>query len=244
MNAQRTTYHGGYTMIQGAIFGLEGVLVDAREWHRMAVDQALAEFQIEVTEGEHEMLFDGLAPEKKLEFLFWYKNVPRKWQEKISQLTHIYFHNLLSKKCAVDVPTYQMMLKLLACDMKMSVCSQFDRDEVGVMLLKSQLTHFFSTSYCREDVIEPLPHPELYLRAIEKMGIPPEDTVVIESSDEALMAAEQLGAHTLALKPSEKLSGEIIEHFFEIQRIAGGVIEILEGIAELEQVQSEQQYLS
>ncbi|MCB0334638.1 MAG: hypothetical protein KDD55_14140, partial [Bdellovibrionales bacterium] len=60
----------------------------------------------------------------------------------------------------------------------------------------------------------------------------------------ALMAAEQLGAHTLALKPSEKLSGEIIEHFFEIQRIAGGVIEILEGIAELEQVQSEQLFLT
>ena len=232
------------TMIQAAIFGLEGVLVDARNWHRMAVDKALAEFQLSVSPGEHEMLFDGLAPDKKLEFLFWYKDVPQQWQEKISQLTHIYFHNLLSEKCTVDVPTYQMMLKLLACDMKMSVCSQFDRDEVGVMLLKSQLAHFFSSSYCRQDVLEPLPHPELYLRAIDKMGVAPEDTVVIESSEEALMAAEQLGAHTLALKPSEKLSGEIIEHFFEIQRIAGGVIEILEGIAELEQVQSEQLFLT
>ncbi len=58
-------------MIKAVIFDLDGVLVDARELHYIALNRALEAInpQYQISRDEHLSTFDGLPTSKKLEFL-------------------------------------------------------------------------------------------------------------------------------------------------------------------------------
>lgn len=59
-------------MIKAVIFDLDGVLVDAREIHYEALNNALKRFNYNITREEHLSTFDGLSTKKKI------SNVDRK----------------------------------------------------------------------------------------------------------------------------------------------------------------------
>ena len=55
--------------IKAVIFDLDGVLLDAREWHYEALNKALDLFGLEITVNEHLEYFDGLPTKVKLQKL-------------------------------------------------------------------------------------------------------------------------------------------------------------------------------
>ena len=61
------------------IFDLDGVLVDACEWHRVALNMALKEISgYEVSLEEHKKIFNGIPTLKKLEILAERNNILQK----------------------------------------------------------------------------------------------------------------------------------------------------------------------
>lgn len=56
-------------MIKAVLFDMDGVLIDAREWHYDALNQALALFGFAITRQEHENYYDGLPTRVKLQRL-------------------------------------------------------------------------------------------------------------------------------------------------------------------------------
>lgn len=56
-------------MIKAVLFDMDGVLIDAREWHYDALNQALALFGFGITRQEHENYYDGLPTRVKLQRL-------------------------------------------------------------------------------------------------------------------------------------------------------------------------------
>ena len=55
--------------IKAVIFDLDGVLVDAREIHYNALNNALAKFNFTITREEHLSTYDGLPTKEKLQML-------------------------------------------------------------------------------------------------------------------------------------------------------------------------------
>src|SRR3989344_4141668 len=64
-------------MIKAIIFDLDGVLVNATEWHYEALNEALGLFGFEITREEHETVYNGLPSLKKLEHLTQDKGLPK-----------------------------------------------------------------------------------------------------------------------------------------------------------------------
>ena len=56
-------------MIKAVIFDMDGVLIDAREWHFLALNRALGLFGYTIPLEEHLKTYDGLPTSKKLEIL-------------------------------------------------------------------------------------------------------------------------------------------------------------------------------
>ena len=63
--------------IKAVIFDLDGVLVDATEWHYEALNRALGLFGYNIARYEHLTTYNGLPTRKKLEMLSVEKNFPR-----------------------------------------------------------------------------------------------------------------------------------------------------------------------
>ena len=55
--------------IKAVLFDMDGVLIDAKEWHYEALNRALALFGMPISRFEHLTTFDGLPTRKKLEML-------------------------------------------------------------------------------------------------------------------------------------------------------------------------------
>ena len=68
------------------IFDLDGVLVDACEWHKIALNEALKEVAgFEIGEEEHKSTFNGLPTKVKLKMLTDSNRLTSDLHEKIYQ---------------------------------------------------------------------------------------------------------------------------------------------------------------
>src|SRR5258708_12894956 len=63
--------------IKAILFDLDGVLVDATEWHYEALNRALGLFGYNIARFEHLTTYNGLPTRKKLEMLSVEKGFPR-----------------------------------------------------------------------------------------------------------------------------------------------------------------------
>ena len=60
----------GYSMeIKAIIFDMDGVLIEAKDWHYEALNRALSLFGMEISRYDHLVTYDGLPTTKKLEML-------------------------------------------------------------------------------------------------------------------------------------------------------------------------------
>ena len=64
------------TEIRAVVFDMDGVLIDAREWHYEALNEALELFGFTIDRESHLTRFDGLPTRDKLKALSQEKGLP------------------------------------------------------------------------------------------------------------------------------------------------------------------------
>lgn len=65
-----------------------------------------------------------------------------------------------------------------------------------------KITELFDVIITGDDITEGKPHPQPYLLAIEKLGVSPVDSVVIEDSKSGILSAQRAGCDVLAIATS------------------------------------------
>ena len=198
------------------IFDLDGVLVEAKNIHYDALNEALGE-QYAISWAEHLSTYDGLKTNQKLEMLSERKGLPTElhkeiWEDK-QKLT------LQKLKELQPNQTLQSVMNALVEDgYKIAVCSNSIRKTVLTVLSKLGIMEFMDYIISNEDVQNSKPHPEMYWRAISKMGCLPEETLIVEDSPYGLLAASRSKAHILRVKnPTEVTYTNIFNKLTEIE---------------------------
>src|SRR5688572_16949097 len=85
--------------ISCVLFDLDGVLVDATEWHYEALNRALRLFGTEITRFEHLSSYNGLPTRRKLEMLTVEKGLPAAIHGLVSRLKQVYTHDEVMTRC-------------------------------------------------------------------------------------------------------------------------------------------------
>ena len=62
--------------IKAIIFDMDGVLIDARDWHYEALNKALSMFGMAISRFDHLITYDGLPTKEKLKMLSLEKGLP------------------------------------------------------------------------------------------------------------------------------------------------------------------------
>jgi HAD superfamily hydrolase (TIGR01509 family) len=75
-----------------------------------------------------------------------------------------------------------------------AVCTSSDRPYLEKILGRFELTNRFLVTLTAEDVTHGKPHPEIYLAAAERLGIKPQNLLVLEDSENGTKAAAAAGA--------------------------------------------------
>jgi HAD superfamily hydrolase (TIGR01509 family) len=210
------------TIIRGIIFDMDGVLIDAREWHYEALNLALALFGHTISRQQHLRAFDGLPTREKLQRLSVIAGLPLTLHSFINQMKQHYTLRLISEHCN-PVPMHQHALACLKqAGYRLAVASNSVRGSVDNMLHKAGLQQFLEFTLSNEDVAQGKPHPEIYTKAINQMGLKPQECVVVEDNPHGIAAAEAAGAHVLRVADPSEVSLTTIQAFIrqcEEQRV-------------------------
>ena len=85
--------------IKAVLFDMDGVLIDAREWHYEALNRALALLGYEISRYEHLTTFDGLPTARKLQMLTVERGLPAELHAFINSLKQQYTLELVATSC-------------------------------------------------------------------------------------------------------------------------------------------------
>ena len=97
-------------MIKAIIFDLDGVLVDATEWHYEALNKALGLFGHKINRDDHIKVYNGLPTNKKLEIMSEEGKLPAGTHEIIKTLKKKYTLEIINQNCR---PNHQKQLLLV-----------------------------------------------------------------------------------------------------------------------------------
>ena len=199
--------------IKAILFDLDGVLVDATEWHYEALNRALGLFGYHIARYEHLTTYNGLPTRKKLEMLSVEKGLPRGLHAMINRIKQKYTREEILRQCTPVFEKEFMIRQLKRDGYLLAVCSNSVRESLERMLLASGLVEYFDFLVSNEDVKNPKPHPEMYLVACARLGVQPAECVIVEDADHGIEAARQAGAHVCCVSGFGEVDYERIRKF-------------------------------
>ena len=198
------------------IFDLDGVLVEAKNIHFDALNEALGE-EYAISWAEHLSTYDGLKTNQKLEMLSERKGLPTELHKDIWEGKQKLTLQKL-KELKPNQTLQSVMAALVEDGYKIAVCSNSIRKTVLTVLSKLGIMEFMDLVISNEDVKNSKPHPEMYWKAISMMSVLPEETLIVEDSPYGLLAASRSKSHVLRVRnPQEVTYTNIFKKLTEIE---------------------------
>ncbi|MDD2273733.1 MAG: HAD family phosphatase [Desulfuromonadaceae bacterium] len=192
--------------IKAVIFDMDGVLIEAKDWHYEALNRALGLFGLAISRYDHLVTYDGLPTKSKLKMISMERGLPEKLHSFINTMKQIYTMEITYARCK-PVFYHQYALSRLKHDgYRIVVCSNSIRRTVDVMMEQANLLEYLDFFLSNQDVTQPKPHPEMYLTAIQRLGFRPDQCLIIEDNEHGIKAALASGAHVLKVDCVEEVN--------------------------------------
>lgn len=201
--------------IRGVIFDMDGVLIDAREWHYQALNQALEFFCLGINREEHEGVYDGLPTRDKLKKLSEIKGLPVSLHNFINELKQHYTEQYIYQHCWPVFEHQYALARLSGNGYRLAVASNSIKKTIETMLGRANLLQYIEFFLSNEDVENGKPDPEIYLKAIHRMEMVPQECVIVEDNPHGIAAARATGAHVLEVKDPTEVTWQRIWDFIE-----------------------------
>ena len=201
--------------IKAILFDMDGVLIDAREWHYEALNLALSPFGLEIDRDAHLATYDGLPTRTKLEMLTKSRALPRGLHSFVNKMKQKYTVDMVRQRCHPVFQHQYALSQLKAAGYKLAVCSNSIRQSVELMMQRAGLDRFLDIMLSNEDVSKSKPDPEIYLCAMSKFGLAPEECVIVEDNEHGIRAARASGAHVMVVGNPDDVTHERISRTIE-----------------------------
>jgi len=196
--------------IKAVLFDMDGVLIEARQWHYEALNRALSLFGFEISRYDHLVTYDGLPTRRKLEMLSRERGLPSGLHTLVNDLKQRYTMEIVHSKCHPTFHHQYALGQLKGRGMALALCSNSIRQTVDQMLARAGILGSFDLTLSSEDVTLSKPDPEIYATAIRRLGLRPSQCLVVEDNENGIRAATAAGAHVMAVEGTEDVTYENI----------------------------------
>ncbi|MFT2111572.1 HAD family hydrolase [Marinomonas sp. 2405UD68-3] len=184
-------------MYEAIIFDCDGVIVDTENMINKIFQEELAILGLNLTHKEMDHYFSGYAATANLITIAELLNapVPDGFSEKVQSR----FKDAMTESLT-PIPGIIELLKKVKCPFAMATNSR--TESLKFKLTKIGLLDTFKVRFCVEDVENPKPSPDLYLKAAEALQIEPQHCIAIEDSVAGITAAASAGMTVYAYSAS------------------------------------------
>lgn len=209
--------------IAAIVFDMDGVLIDAKEWHYEALNRALRLFGHEISRYEHLSSYDGLPTRKKLEMLTRQHGLPTGLHDFINVLKQQYTMEIVHASCKPTFAHEYALARLKSEGYRLALASNSIRRTIEVMMERAAIARYFDLMLSNEDVERAKPDPEIYLKAMAGLGVEPQRCLVLEDNAHGIQAARAAGAHVLEVGTVHDVTYDAIRQAISTIATAGSL---------------------
>jgi len=174
-------------MIKAILFDLDGVLIDAVDLHQKAFIEAVRPYK-EIDENYHMKYLNGIPTKKKLEKLGFNTDLIEEINCKKQEATFKLIKEIINP---IEVVT-NVIMEIKKRKIPFAVCSNSIRKSIELFLEYANIDgeEFIISN---QDVINPKPDPEMYLKAMQLLQFSKEEILIVEDSPVGIQAAQAAG---------------------------------------------------
>jgi HAD superfamily hydrolase (TIGR01509 family) len=190
---------------------MDGVLVDARDWHFESLNEALKIFGEEISRDEHERRFDGLPTKVKLRMLEDEGRLPAGLATQIESVKQERTLRAAARLCFPNLEHLIMLAELKRSGYKIGVATNSIRSSASAMLNFAGVLESLDVLVTNEDVERAKPDPAIYLKACESLGMNPNQILVFEDNQYGIAAAKAAGCDVVRVESPLQLNLPFVE---------------------------------
>jgi len=202
--------------VEAVVFDMDGVLIDARDWHYRALNDALEIFDAEISLEEHFDRFNGLPTSVKLSFLSEEGRLPSHLHGIVNAVKQERTLREAATLCFPRVEHLLLMAWLKEKNYKIGVATNSIRHTSQMMLGFAGLLDSLNVLVTNEDVASPKPAPDIYLKTAELLDVPPRNILVIEDHDYGVTAAKSAGCQVIRVDGVEDVTVSLVERWLVV----------------------------
>jgi HAD superfamily hydrolase (TIGR01509 family) len=207
-------------MIKAIIFDMDGVLVDSEPFHIEIENRQFTLNGIPISQEEHQSYMGSTS------VVMWNKiaehhKLPLPVKELIEQnrLESIRYFSALDE-IPVMPGLVDLLEKLQAKNYPLAVASSSYPEIIDLILERTNLKKYFQVIVSGQEAGKSKPEPDVFILAAQKLGIIPEQCLVIEDSANGITAAHAAGMSCFAYQgpgvdPKEQKEADAIVKSFE-----------------------------
>ncbi|MCX8089546.1 MAG: beta-phosphoglucomutase family hydrolase [Verrucomicrobiae bacterium] len=190
-----------------AIFDWDGVILDSSRQHEESWKLLARENGLPLPPDFFRRSF-GMKNERIIPELFGWTRDPQRVRE-LGERKEALYRELIRRDGVQPLPGVRQWLDTLrAAAVPCAIGSSTPRENIDCVMDALGLREFFRAIVAGQDVTHGKPHPEVFLRAAERLGVPPARCVVFEDAHVGLEAARAAGMKVVGVAtthPAESL---------------------------------------
>jgi HAD superfamily hydrolase (TIGR01509 family) len=201
-------------MIKLIIFDLDGVLVDARELHYNALNKALEAIDKKyvIDREEHLSTYDGLSTTKKLNLLTKKKRLPKELHDSVWKLKQEMTCQII-EGFRIDSRIQSILRSLKSEGYVIACATNSIRETAKLQLIRKGFFEYIDFMYSNQDVKNPKPNSEMYMRCMIKAGVNPNETLIVEDSHIGRKGAIASGGILCGVKNTTEVTYDKIKKY-------------------------------
>jgi len=179
------------------VFDMDGLMFNTEDVYTLVGTELLRRRGHEFTPKLKDSMM-GLPPEPTFKVMIEWHDLDESWEQLAVESNRI-FLDVLPEHLAPMPGLFGFLEALEAAGIRKAIATSSKRELADACLSPFDLQPRFQFILTSEDVTCGKPNPEIYLKAAEKLGLPPQQTLVLEDSEIGCRAAVASGAFAVAV---------------------------------------------
>lgn len=188
-------------MLEAVIFDMDGVLIDSEPDHLRIHEKMLEWLDIEPSSLDHSK-YIGVTTSYKWSDIKSKYDLSYSVQELVEINRHNYFEYITAKDTIIEaIPGVYKLVKNIHKDgLKLAVASSSPINVIETVVKCIGLEKYFDVLVSGDYVKRSKPNADIFLYASEKLGINPQNSLVVEDSHNGSIAAKRAGMKCVGYK--------------------------------------------